>query len=79
MLAASPSIAYFFFGGMTLIATVGIYFWMIETKGASLEAIEDAYNSAEASSSEKKKRVTVTVSALEEPQSPDPSFVYGRR
>ena len=66
MLAASPCIAYFFFGGMTLIATVGIYIWMVETKGATLESIEDSYDSTQVSRHGKEKDTPiVTIAAFD--------------
>lgn len=61
ILAASPCAAYFFFAGMTLVATISIAVFMIETKGASLEAIEHAYVSKRTSQDEKKENTNVSV------------------
>ncbi|KAF4119680.1 Sugar (and other) transporter [Geosmithia morbida] len=65
LLSASTSAAYFLFGGMALIATVGIAFFMVETRGASLEEIEDAYNTARSAESEKRSHTDCTVTPLE--------------
>jgi hypothetical protein len=42
-LRASPSGPYFFFGSATLFTTIVCYFLMPETKGKSLEEIEDLF------------------------------------
>jgi hypothetical protein len=42
-LRASPSGPYFFFGAATLFTTAVCHFFMPETKGKSLEEIEDLF------------------------------------
>lgn len=65
LLSASSYAAYFLFGGLALVGTVGIAFFMVETRGATLEEIEDAYNTKRAAKMEKKENVTCTVTPLE--------------
>ena len=43
LLDKSSSAAYFLFGGSTLLATAVSFFYMVETKGRSLNEIEQAF------------------------------------
>ncbi|EFX05800.1 major facilitator superfamily transporter sugar [Grosmannia clavigera kw1407] len=61
LLSASTSGAYFFFGGMTVICTVIVTLYMVETRGATLEAIEQAYTDRMASKALKRKAEKTTI------------------